>query len=215
MNLSSTKITKTKFKPSSCSYAAGAVAAALMLTTSVTFAQITVVEAFDDDASNYEEYIVEVLTKGSIQQAQQLFDEGLGIDQNIESDGTPLIIALQNRHHELVEYLIEQGADANLESTQDGNPLIAAALANDLTMVKYIHAQGADIDAITLYDETALISASRAGHFSVVKYLVENGANVNLGVDANVRLGKEWRTPLNGARTEEIRDFLIANGAKM
>lgn len=186
------------------------IAASLMMTTSPAFSQFSLQD--DDDP---EERIVKILANGDMQQIESLFENGLSLNQNIDGDGTPLIIAAQNRNYELVEYLVDNGADVNLESTQDGNPLIAAALANDLSLVKYLHSHGAKIDAITKYDETALISASRAGHFKIVKYLVENGADVNLGVDANVRLGKEWRTPLNGARTEEIRQFLLSSGAKL
>ena len=72
---------------------------------------------------------------------------------------------------------------------------------------------GADIDAVTEHDETALISASHSGHFKVVKYLVEKGADVNLAVEANTVRGTELRSPLLSAKTREIREYLIAQGA--
>ena len=54
---------------------------------------------------------------------------------------------------------------------------------------------------------TALMLASEAGHFEVVKYLVENGANANLK-------DNDGKTALDFAETDEIRQFLINNGAK-
>ena len=171
--------------------------------------------SFELEAFDYDEHVVNVLATGDIGQVSELFDKGLEVNANIDGDGTPLIIAVHNGQWELVDYLISKGADVNLESAQDGNPLIAAALKNDVALVEYLHHKGARIDAITRYDETALISASRAGHFEVVKYLVENGADVNLAVQANVRFGKELRSPLNGARTEKIRDYLLKNGARI
>jgi len=166
------------------------------------------------DDMDEDERIVNVIKQGNITQIEQLFADGLTINGDIEKEGTPLIVAVQSGNKRIVEYMLEQGADINLESARDGNPLIVAAQKNNLELVKYLHSNGAEIDAITKYDETALITASRAGHFDVVKYLVENGADVNLAVMANVRAGQELRSPLNGAKTTEIRNYLLAQGAK-
>lgn len=168
---------------------------------------------FDDDMDEGER-IAHTIKKGSMAQINELFEQGLTINQDIEREGTPLILAVQRGNQNLVEHFLSLGADVNLESLTDGNALIVAALENNVNLVEYLHNRGAHIDAITKYDETALISASRAGHFKVVQYLVENGADVNLSVMANVRGGKELRSPLNGAKTSEIREFLIRHGAK-
>ncbi len=199
-----TKLTNRATKAISNSLA---IALLLAIGSGLTFARAS----HDNDR---EEYLVDVIASGDIAQIKGLLDGELDVNQNIEGDGTPLIIAIHNGHTELVEYLVTVGADVNLESLQDGNPLIAAALSNNLALVEYLYEQGAAIDAITQYDETALISASRAGHFQIVEYLVNNGADVNLAVHANVRYGKELRSPLNGAKTQKIRDFLLANGAE-
>ena len=161
------------------------------------------------------ERIAHTISTGNLNQINQLFEQGLSVNQDIEREGTPLIIAVQADKQELVSHFLNMGADINLESRTDGNPLIVAALANNLGLVKYLHQNGATLDSITKYDETALISASRAGHFKVVQYLVENGADVNLSVMANVRGGKQLRSPLNGAKTSQIRDYLISQGAKI
>ncbi len=160
------------------------------------------------------ERVVATIEDGHLPAIQQLLNNGLDVNQDLDNDGTPLIIAVQNGHKRVVEFLLSHGADVNLESETDGNPLVAAALSNELELLTYLHKSGAEIDAITEYDETALISASRAGHFEIVKYLVEQGADVNLGVVAKVRKGTELRTPLNGAKTAQIRDFLVSHGAR-
>lgn len=170
--------------------------------------------AYQDEELEQHEIIVLTIERGDVNQIEQLFTSGLDVNQDIEGDGTPLIIAVRSGNKELVEYLIDQGADVNVESTRDGTALTEAASNNDVELLNYLYQQGASIDAITLYDETALITASRAGNFQAVKYLVEQGADVNLAVEAKVKLGKELRSPLNGAKTKQIRDYLISHGAR-
>lgn len=186
----------------------------LILSANITLAHSDHKDCFDSEEFDAEEKIVRIIECGTLTDVVQMFDNGLDINHDINGDGTPLIIAVRRGDQKLVEQMLNRGADINRESEQDGNPLIVAALRNNLSLVDYLYKQGAEIDAITKYDETALISASRAGHFQIVEYLVENGADVNLAVEANVMRGKEWRSPLNGAKTKQIRDFLIANGAK-
>lgn len=178
------------------------------LTTHSVFANVSFNQISDPA------HLVQIIEHGNLLQIKQLVAEGLDINKDLGNDGTPLIVAVQSGNKSTVEYLVKQGADINLESENDGNPLVAAALNNHLGLVKYLHKKGAVIDAVTRYDETALISASRAGHFEVVKYLVENGADVNLAVKANVLKGVELRSPLNGAKTQRIRRFLIEHGAQ-
>lgn len=170
--------------------------------------------AHQDEELDPQELIVLTIERGDINQIEQLFTAGLDINQDIAGDGTPLIIAVRSGNKELVKYLITQGADVNVESTRDGTALTEAAANNNVELLNYLHQQGAAIDTVTLYDETALITASRAGSFQAVKYLVEQGADVNLAVEANVRFGKELRSPLNGAKTKQIRDYLISQGAR-
>ena len=177
-----------------------------VFTTSVVLANTVDLESNDK--------LVRVISEGNLQKIEQLFDNNLDINHNVDGDGTPLIIAVKNRNLTLVKYLLDRGADINRESIKDGNPIIAAALSNDVDMVQYLYQRGAEIDAIVEFDETALISASRAGYFKVVKFLVEQGADVNLAVEAKVFKGTELRSPLNGAKTAEIREFLINNGAR-
>lgn len=171
--------------------------------------------AHQNDDLDPHEVVVLTIQQGNISEIEALFDSGLNINEDIQGDGTPLIIAVRSGNKALVEYLINNGADVNTESTRDGTALTEAAANNNVELLNYLYAQGAIVDTITKYDETALITASRAGNFQAVKYLVEQGADVNLAVEANVRLGKEMRSPLNGAKTNQIKQYLIAQGAEI
>lgn len=136
---------------------------------------------------------------------------GADIDARLPGDGTALIVAAQRGDTRLVHELLELGASVGRASPGDGNPLIAAAAGGHLAVVRELVAAGAKMDAVVPGDETPLINAARSGSLPVVRYLVGHGADVNHGVLAN---GREWRTPLNQSRTQTIRDYLAARGAR-
>ena len=113
----------------------------------------------------------------------------------------------------MVQALIDLGANVNQSSRGDGNPLIAAAMTNNIELAQLLIDSGAKVDAIVRRDETPLINATRRGHLAMTKLLVEQGADVNLAVRAPVSDGSKLRSPLNMARTDEITNYLIEQGA--
>ncbi|MFC6633872.1 ankyrin repeat domain-containing protein [Microbulbifer taiwanensis] len=142
--------------------------------------------------------------------AELLYQRGADLDTVVPREGTPLIVAIRAGHDDMAEQLIEWGADVNKAAEWDGSPLIAAAMNGNLEIAKRLHQQGADVNGVVSTDETPLINAAYHGHLEMVSFLVEQGADVNLGVMAN---GNELRTPLNRARNNAVRDYLIHAGA--
>lgn len=161
------------------------------------------------------ELLEQAIHGNDYQTISNMLDNGLDINAVIEGDGTLLIMAIQAGHEAMVYDLIDAGADVNQAISADGNPLISAAMKNNVKVAQRLFDEGALIDAIVEHDETALINASRMGHFEMVKFLVENGADVNLGVQVDTVKGNIYRSPLNGAKTTEIRDYLLDMGAKV
>ena len=160
------------------------------------------------------ELMIRAIRHNDLNKVKTLLENGVGINENLEGDGTALIIAVQCNKIELVQTLINLGADVNQATDIDANALINAAMKNNIKIAQLLLEHGADLDAIVVNDETALITASRAGHFEMVKFLVENGADVNLGVQVQLRDGTEYRSPINGARNMKIKQYLENNGAK-
>jgi len=136
--------------------------------------------------------------------------DGADIDAQVAGDGTALIVAARRGELHLVDVLIGMGANVDQACPGDGDPLIAATAQGHMRIVRRLVSAGARVDEIVPGDETPLINAVRGGHLRVARYLVEHGADVNLGVMAN---GNMWRTPLNQARTQRMRDFLRGKGA--
>ena len=148
---------------------------------------------------------------GDIKAVRMLIEKGVDPDAGVLGDGTALILASRQGKLAIVEALLEAGAGVDVASRGDGNPLIMAAKAGHDDVVARLIKAGADPDAIVPGDETPLINAARAGHLETVEYLVEHGADVNLGVTADFG---QWRSPLNQARDEAIRSYLIDHGAQ-
>lgn len=169
----------------------------------------------DDLKPTHLELLEQAIHRNDYQTVSNMLHNGLDINAVIEGDGTLLIMAIQAGHDTMVNSLIDAGADVNQAVIADGNPLINAAMTNNLSVAKRLFDEGALLDAIVEHDETALINASRKGHFEMVKFLVETGADVNLGVHVNTVNGNIYRSPLNGAKTTKIRDYLLNMGAKV
>ncbi|KQZ57059.1 hypothetical protein ASD53_11300 [Lysobacter sp. Root559] len=152
-----------------------------------------------------------------IDRLRNLVGRGADIDAVVPGDGTALIQAARERDAPLVDELLRLGADVDLAVPGDGNPLIAAAAQpGNLPVLRRLVEAGAEVDAIVEDDETPLINAARSGDLGAVAYLVERGADVNLGVSVRLHAGggPVWRSPLNQARTDALRRYLVERGAR-
>lgn len=161
-------------------------------------------------ASPQAEQLLSAAGTGDISRVQELVKTGVAVDTQVSGDGTALIIAAKQGELAMVDALLVLGAQPDLASRGDGNPLIAAARRGRLPVVERLVGAGADVNRIVAYDETPLINAARSGDVDTVAYLVEHGADVNLGVVADQG---QWRSPLNQARNDRVRDYLTQRGA--
>lgn len=154
--------------------------------------------------------LIDAVDAQRIEEVRRLVEQGADIDAAVLGDGTALIRASAHGDLAIVNELIRLGADVNQPARGDGNPLIAAAKRGHADVVARLVAAGADVNAVVAGDETPLINAARGGHLDVVTLLVEHGADVNKGVVADL---VRWRSPLNQAAGDRVRDYLTSKGA--
>ena len=159
--------------------------------------------------------IKKVIESGDVQSLEKLLVNGFDINTSIPSDGTLLIMAVNEGRSDFVEYLLSNGADVNQSSQGDGNPLIAASKKGDVKVADVLYQYGAEVNVLVGGDETPLINAARSGSLAMVKFLVERGADVNLSAEVKNLHGEiEYRSPINQARTQEIERYLASMGAQ-
>jgi ankyrin repeat protein len=155
-------------------------------------------------------HLIAAVRDGDPAALRRLAAEVGDVDACVPGDGTALIVAARQGDLAMVDALLDVGADPDRAAAGDGSPLIAAASAGNTRVIEKLLAAGAHVDAIVPEDETALISAVRQDRMAAVELLVGHGADVNLGAMAN---GHEWRSPLNQARSEAMRTYLLRHGA--
>eukprot|EP00947_MAST-08B_sp_MAST-8B-sp1_P001477 g1477.t1 len=151
-----------------------------------------------------------------IAEAVKLLLEGGGAEVNeVDSEYgcTPLFLAAQEGHGEIVKLLVGAGAKVDLATTDVGmTPLYIAAYQEHGEIVKLLLGAGAKVDLATTDDgSTPLIVAAQEGLGEIVKLLVGAGAKVDLATT-------DGCTPLYIAAEQghgEIVKLLVGAGAKL
>eukprot|EP00039_Didymoeca_costata_P021004 m.343076 g.343076 ORF g.343076 m.343076 type:complete len:1108 (-) comp22325_c0_seq1:136-3459(-) len=98
---------------------------------------------------------------------------------------TPLMIAIEKEHDDVVRYLVScESVNVDLARPDDNcTPLYYACYKGDLACVQLLVEANATIDKRSKEDYTGVLIATRNGHLDIVKFLVDCGANVDLTVD--------------------------------
>jgi ankyrin repeat protein len=106
---------------------------------------------------------------------------------------TPLHLAAEYGHMDVVKLLLANGAEVNARDNESDTPLHNAAKNGQKDVVELLLLKGANVNAKNnSYGDTPLHEAAREGHNDVVELLLANGADVN----ARDEFGG---TPLHGA----------------
>ncbi|PJD93935.1 MAG: hypothetical protein CK424_01385 [Legionella sp.] len=94
-------------------------------------------------------------------------------------DSTPLMIAIQNDHADMVKLLLNMGANPNISNSFGVTPLAIAAHQGHLEIVNCLIEAHARLDQRKTDDgATALHFAVAGNHIAVVERLVQAGANI-------------------------------------
>ena len=156
----------------------------------------------------YENFLNACLEKDYEQVEDIIFDRSFRINVNepLKDGANAIVIAAQLDDYRLVKLLLLNGADVNSTIEDGWSALMIAIRAGNYDIVKLMIDKNADINMKSPEGLTPLILASFCNNLEIVKLLVTKKADVNA-------VTKDNKNPLNQTKSQEIKDFLIENGA--
>ncbi|GAB5365043.1 hypothetical protein AAMO2058_001022500 [Amorphochlora amoebiformis] len=95
------------------------------------------------------------------------------------SMATPVLIASQMGHLEVVKTLVAHGADIKQPMTDGTTPFKVACAQGDPELIEYLLEKGADIESPNKDQNTALMAAIIKSNVRAVELLLKRGANPN------------------------------------
>lgn len=152
----------------------------------------------------------EACSGGHVVVVRLLLEAGADWRTAHEGGETPLTLAIQSGHSEVLGVLA--GSGARLQERLD-NPgwLMARSGGNgDLVSLRWMVSEGVDVDACDSEGCTALTMAAVRGHVETVRYLLGNGADAN-HVDNDGESVLMW-TSDHAGNADMVR-VLLENGA--
>lgn len=126
---------------------------------------------------------------GYIDIAKLLIAKGADLDFKVThpKDSSPLEIAFENEHFDIINLLLTKGANPNIVFTPWYSRIFPfvhtlwyATETNNIELVKLLIAKGVEIDWHSSKSSTALKLAIAKKHFEIARILLENGANISL-----------------------------------
>lgn len=124
-------------------------------------------------------------------------------------DPSPVTLAVQHHHQELLEYLCQIGFDVEYN---DNKPLVMAAYYGNQQAARYLLAHGANVHAKEGQDSPLLFAILYA-NFQVAEVLLEHGAEVNCVVthDRDSLL----HFAITRGASKEMVELLVRHGADL
>ncbi|CAG2252313.1 unnamed protein product [Mytilus edulis] len=118
--------------------------------------------------------------RGHINICEALLDANAFINETTSSvQQTPLLLAIENDHTELVEFLLLNGADVQIADNVNITPLYAAIKGQNVYMVDKLIQAGCDIN-IGSQDHAPIFLSARLGRLDIVKILSQAGCDINI-----------------------------------
>ena len=184
--------------------------------------------------------LFEAVKKGDELEVLELIEKGVDVESTDSKGSTALMLAADSGHGSIIRLLLSTGNanidtlnpingrtalhyavgklrlgitetlietwEAQIETKEKifgYTPLHQAIYNNDMPSVAYLISRGADLEATDKDGLTCLGVASEAGNMAIVQLLVNGGVDI-------MTQSKRGKTAMDVARTEDIRNYLLA-----
>jgi ankyrin repeat protein len=118
--------------------------------------------------------------KGSAAILEFLISKGANLNAEDGEGNSPLSLAIETEHPEIVEALLRHGARPMTEPEIAQIRFVSAATKGNISNMSELLSKGVKIDGKTRSGKTALVAAARAQQEESVKWLLTKGADANL-----------------------------------
>ncbi|MFP3030993.1 MAG: ankyrin repeat domain-containing protein [Wolbachia sp.] len=128
--------------------------------------------------------LLEAAKSGNIDDVENLLnrEEKVQVNAENEFEETPLHLAAQNGHKDVVEFLFSKGAKVDVKNKFEETPLHFAAQNGHKDVVEFLFSKGAKVDVKNEFEETPLHFAAKSRYKDtekIVEFLLDKGADVN------------------------------------
>lgn len=134
--------------------------------------------------------LIRMIALGDIAGVKEALDSGADRDFRFQmpehqsslyvQSGTPLMLAVELQHLEIVEVLIAYGANVNSRHPSGRTALMLASRRDDARIVEVLLNAGSQIDARAEHGVTALMYSAWGNHPANAELLLSRGADVSL-----------------------------------
>ena len=99
-------------------------------------------------------------------------DQGADINKTTTEGATPLHIAAEGGHNDIVEYLLEQGAHPDLKNQKAETPLMWCCGANGVRSARHLIEYNANLDFRDGRGSNLVTLAAERGHPEIIDFFV-------------------------------------------
>ena len=157
--------------------------------------------------------LVDLIRDGERKDALAAIASGADVNAAQPDGTTPLMWAVSQIDHEIVDELLKHGAKPAGRNLLGATALTEAIETNDSDLVLKVLQAGADPNVGNDDDQMPLMLAARAGSMPMVEALVKAGAKINTREKFRGQSALMWAVGTNSAGAAAVTGFLIRQGA--
>ncbi len=135
-------------------------------------------------------YVEDYAREGNLEVIKYLYSKGVSLDAYDGQEYSPLMRAVENKHHEVVEFMLKSGVDISFKNEYGFTAIVEAARKKSPRCAQIL------IDHGALVNDTSIVCplyfAAHQGDLETLKILLDNGADIECTDDYG-------HTPLLGA----------------
>lgn len=154
--------------------------------------------------------VFEAAAEGNMEKLTELINAKKSLAGNSNDEGlTPLHIACDNGHIDIVRFLLANGANIEAKPKDGRTPLMHAISNDHFEIAEFLISKGANVNAASATNYTVLMQASAKGNLDIINEILLKIDNINAK-------NNDGRTALMNAVKfgyKEVIELLLANNA--